>query len=320
MTDNLDANYHVRPATIDDAPEVQALIAASDVDEFGEADGYSLEELLDEWNHLDLERDVWVAVAPDGAIAGYGYLWSRQHVRNDIEVYVHPSHFGRGIGSTLVRLAEERARQHVPLAPAEVRVVVNNWINAKNAEARSLLEREGYEPGRYFWRMETALDQDLKSPQWPDGISVGSATAAGDLRPFYATVEEGMADHWGHVSLPFEEWVERRTGSTYDPTLWFLAMEGDEPAGAVLCNLTDDVGFVDTLAVRRNYRRRGLGLALLQHAFGEFARRGARRARLSVDAASPTGATRLYERAGMHVAQEHAAYSKELRAGVAGDG
>jgi hypothetical protein len=41
-------------------------------------------------------------------------------------------------------------------------------------------------------------------------------------------------------------------------------------------------------------------------------RRGQPRVRLGVDAQNPTGATRLYERAGMHVAYEAAAFKKEL--------
>jgi hypothetical protein len=37
---------------------------------------------------------------------------------------------------------------------------------------------------------------------------------------------------------------------------------------------------------------------------------------LGVDAENPTGATRLYERAGMHIGQQYATYGKELRPGV----
>jgi ribosomal protein S18 acetylase RimI-like enzyme len=168
--------------------------------------------------------------------------------------------------------------------------------------------------------MEADLDEGSARPELPAGIEVRVAEAGDDLRPFYLTVDEGMADHWGYISIPYEEWVERRTGATFDPTLWFLAVDGQELAGAALCSISEDRGLVDTLVVRRAYRRRGLGLALLQYAFAELARRDLRRVRLSVDSESLTGATRLYERAGMHVAQEHAAYSKELRAGVEGDG
>jgi ribosomal protein S18 acetylase RimI-like enzyme len=66
--------------------------------------------------------------------------------------------------------------------------------------------------------------------------------------------------------------------------------------------------------VRRSGRGRGIGLALLLTAFGEFRRRGIPRASLSVDAESETGATRLYERAGMHVAYAWEFWEKELRA------
>jgi len=54
---------------------------------------------------------------------------------------------------------------------------------------------------------------------------------------------------------------------------------------------------------------------LLLQSFGEFYRRGTRRVGLGVDAASPTGATRLYERAGMRVSREFAVYEIELRPG-----
>ena len=53
--------------------------------------------------------------------------------------------------------------------------------------------------------------------------------------------------------------------------------------------------------MRRPWRRRGLGLALLLHSFRDFAARGATRVGLGVDAENTTGAVGLYERAGMHV-------------------
>ena len=58
-----------------------------------------------------------------------------------------------------------------------------------------------------------------------------------------------------------------------------------------------------------------MGEALLKTAFAEFFRRGERRVALQVDAQSPTGATRLYERVGMRVLYEVAVYERELRAG-----
>ncbi len=315
MTDPLAPGYAVRPARPDDAEAVHALVVASDIAEFGESD-FSIERLRDDWQGRDLERDILVATAPDGAVIGYAWVGDRRHVRIDVEVYVHPTHFGRGIGTALVRRAEARAREHVPLAPPEARVVVHNWINALNANACSLLEREGYAPVRYFWRMETELTEPPPAAAWPAGIAVRPFVPGRDERTAYATVEEAFADHWGHVPRTYEEWAKHRFGASFDPALWFLALAGDQPAGAALCSVSEGIGWVDTLAVRRPWRRRGLGAALLRHAFAEFFQRGIRRVALGVDAASPTGATRLYEGAGMKVAQQYATYGKELRPGV----
>jgi ribosomal protein S18 acetylase RimI-like enzyme len=66
------------------------------------------------------------------------------------------------------------------------------------------------------------------------------------------------------------------------------------------------------LAVRRPWRRRGLGLALLRHSFVEMERRGMTRASLGVDAENLTGAVALYERAGMRVARRNDCWQKEL--------
>jgi mycothiol synthase len=316
VSDLLAPGYTIRHPELADLYAVHAVIVASEIEEFGESEGFSLDELAGDWTQLDLGRDAWVAIAPDGGFAGYGYVQARRHVRLDVEVYVHPAHYGRGIGTMLVRLAEARAKEHVPLAPPGTRVVVNNWINALNADARSLLEREGYAPVRYFFRMEIDFSEEPAAASWPAGVTVRSTGEDEDLRPFYETSEEAMADHWGHVPRSYEEWRERRTRSNFDPSLWFLALDDEEPAGAVLGSVADGIGWIDALMVRRSWRRRGLGSALLTHAFRELYGRGMRRMALGVDAENPTGATRLYERAGMHIGQQYATYSKELRAGI----
>lgn len=70
------------------------------------------------------------------------------------------------------------------------------------------------------------------------------------------------------------------------------------------------------LAVRKPWRKRGLGLALVQHSFVDFFKRGKARVGLGVDAANLTGATRLYEKAGMRASRQFDVYKKERRAGV----
>jgi mycothiol synthase len=93
-------------------------------------------------------------------------------------------------------------------------------------------------------------------------------------------------------------------------------MDGAQIAAFALCaDEQESGGWVHELGVRRPWRRKGLGLALLHHAFGEFYRRTIQNVYLEVDAQSLTGATRLYERAGMHVERQSTVYEKELRPG-----
>ena len=77
------------------------------------------------------------------------------------------------------------------------------------------------------------------------------------------------------------------------------------------------MGWVEELGVRRSWRKKGLGLALLHHSFAEFYRREKHSVGLGVDAENLTGALRLYERAGMHSDpnRRYAVYELELRPG-----
>jgi mycothiol synthase len=197
-----------------------------------------------------------------------------------------------------------------------IRVTLHTGANSENIAAQLLLEKHGFKLVRTFWRMKIELEELPPAPTWPAGITVRTFTPGMEHAVFEAD-EEAFQDHWGHIPGRFEEWERwtlKREG--FDPSLWFLAMDGDEVAGFSLCKDEKEAGgWVHVLGVRRPWRRKGVGLALLHHAFGEFYRRGIGNVYLGVDSQNLTGATRLYERAGMHVVRRNFSYEKELRAG-----
>jgi ribosomal protein S18 acetylase RimI-like enzyme len=132
-------------------------------------------------------------------------------------------------------------------------------------------------------------------------------------RAVHALVEEAFADNERHDTQSFEEWqafmIDREA---FEPGLWFVAEAAGQVAGVVLCPDYAGEGWVRQLAVARDWRRRGLGTALLRQAMTEFHRRGRDRIGLVVDSWNRTGAKELYERAGLHVAREHTRMEKEL--------
>ena len=306
--------YAVRVPTTDDFRAVADLVLASDVAGFGEPD-YTEQELLADWQDLDLKRDAWVVAALDGELAGYAAVEYRGHGIIFAEGYVRPAYTSLGVGSSLIRLTEARAWEHATRMPPGSRAAVDNTINGEDGAARRILERAGYGAVRHFWRMAIELEEALPEPRLPEGVSIRSCVSNEDERAIFETLDEALRDHWEYTPTTFERWERRKKRMGFEPELWLLALDGGEVAGAAVCEDRPESGWVSELAVRRPWRRRGLGLAMLRRAFAEFYRRGRRKVALAVDSQSLTGATRLYERAGMRVERLYSVYRKELRPG-----
>jgi mycothiol synthase len=311
--------YTVRPGKSEDLAAVGALARAVDMHDWGRLNTTD-EEIAEQWSvpGLDLAADTWL-IWSGRELCGYAWLLARKdHCELDGWGVVHPEHRGRGLGAFLLEAVEARAAEHQALAPPGRRVVHRNDVAAPDRPAHDMLERRGFYLDRHFWRMDVGLG--LEHPLDvlpPEGIEIRTFITGKDDRPVHAAFEEAFADHYAHVPWSFEDWTAMRIeGEGFDPSLWFLALDGEEIAGALAGRIIDDVGWVNTLGVRPHWRRRGIGEALLRRSFAEFHRRGIRMSSLYVDSQNETGATALYERVGMSVACQYDLYQKQLRAGT----
>lgn len=207
--------------------------------------------------------------------------------------------------AALLEWAEARAREKGQ------RLFAGGW--SSNEPLLHDLERRGFGLVRHSHRMEIDLSTPTPEPVWPEGLDVRTFRD-GDERVFYDLHQETFVDSWEPIDEPYAEWEHwLLSPPAFVPDLWFLARAGDAPAGIAICHPHPGrpaLGWVRILGVRRPWRKRGVGRALLLHAFAEFRQRGLRRAGLGVDAKSLTGANRLYESAGMHVAARFDIYEK----------
>lgn len=287
------------------------LMSAHQLAAFGEADVTAEELRL--WltaPDVDVERDLRV-LERDGRLIGYADVdpnddeppkwWCDVNIAPDVDA-----------DETLAELVgwlEQRARKGI----------LRIWTGSNDARVLGAAVQLDFVPVRHSYRMEISLDNERAQPVWPAGISIRTVTPD-DERQLYDLVREVWRDTSDPINETFEEWAHWTTkADSFDPSLWFLALDGEEVAGFSLCRRDPNdanAGYVGTLGVRRPWRRQGLGEALLQHSFREFRLRGYRRATLGVDATSPTGATRLYERVGMRVYRETVILERPVRRGA----
>ncbi len=317
MVAQLPDGFTMRHPTMDDIPAVTRLMIVYDLAVFG-APNSSEETLRDFWQNPDinLQTDAWLVIAPDRQIVGEASLWDEAKVHLNTFFYIHPDYEGRGVREYLLQVVEARATERIMDAPPEARIALYSTVDSKNVAAVQHFERVGYTAVRHGWRMAIEMDAPPEPAAWPQGVTVRTLVLGQDEHRVFEAIEEAFHDHWNYVPETFERWEHFTVKSeNFDPTLSYLAFDGDDLAGVLMSEYWLELGWIAPLAVRRPWRRKGLGIALLQHAFAEFYKRGRYKVALYVDAQSLTGATRLYERAGMHVIQEHIHFEKELRAG-----
>lgn len=293
----------LRPATHGDFDAIAGLFRAG-VDMYEEL-AFEPQELR-QWltsPRLVLERDVrlW---EEGGRLLAYGDVEAlgENPVRWWCDVRLHPAADFARVVPELLAWAESRAGGGV----------LRTWTPSGLDRLRREFERAGMRRIRGSYRMEIDLDDAVPPPAFAEGLEV-RPLERGDERVAYTVHQESFEDSWEHHGEPYDEWTHYLVETeSYDPSLWFVAWDGEQAAGVSLCRVRDDVGWVGILGVRRPWRRRGLGRALLLHSFHEFRRRGLTRAGLGVDAESLTGAHRLYESVGMHVVRELGFYEKAL--------
>ncbi len=314
--------FSVRRPTASDLMGVLDLMNACSQAEIG-LRNYSFESINRQWGDDDfhLDTDAWLVLDANGHVAGYADFYEETPPDPyEVTSWVRPDLVETGLGEYLLQCLDERARQALAHAPQAVPVTMEHgWVYEQSTALRQRIEQSGYCHIRTWLRLQIEMTQPPPEPAVPAEIVIRAFRLGEDDRALYEAWEEAMADEWGHTRLTYDKWrhyfIDRADDE--DVPYWFLAVEGHEIAGLILSRWRrpgqEDEGHVRYLAVRPAWRRRGLGLALLLHGFGEFYRRGRHKVGLGVDGTSLTGAERLYLKAGMSIILRSLVYQKILR-------
>lgn len=275
---------------------------------------------------FNLKEDARAMVDEKDNLLGYTAVWNdnKPHVQNFIVQKIEPSFMDTEVEHRLTDWAEEKAKENISKAPADAEVLIGFTINSKIDKKMSRMKKRGFEEKRFFWRMGIDLDQELEAPVFPEGITIETHEGRGSLLDIVNCDRASFKDHWGYTECPLEEelaewehWI--KMAPYYDPKYWFLACCEGEVVGMSLCmngmTIDEGIGYLDSVCVKKEFRKKGIASALLRHSFIELKKAGRSKAYLHVDASSLTGATKLYESVGMAVNQSSTKLEKIIRKG-----
>jgi mycothiol synthase len=297
--------FRMRPPQDEDADEVAAFSNEECVAWFG-MPAIDADWLRGRWTAPAVDRDLDFAVveSPSSELCGFLSVEAEPPFSEVFSLgIVAPAFHGLGLGAAIVSETERRARRFVALADTSARVLIHAGALADEPRVSALLSSRGYREVRRFELRRVDFAGEPAPPHDVEGITVRGFRPE-EARQLYEAHVEAFADHWGEGRETYEDFRHHHLDAPeYDAGLWFVAWDGDELAGYVGAQEKSredpSRGYIGLLGVRRPYRRRGLGEALLRRAFGALYARGLRGAELHVDADSLSGATRLYERVGM---------------------
>jgi mycothiol synthase len=195
--------------------------------------------------------------------------------------------------------ARDAARAHVDAAgadPEQSLLVVT--VLSENTPVVAHLRSRGFRLLRRGHEMVIDLVGAPARAEVPEGVRI-APFGADDVPEAARVLSSAFRDHHGDMAVPpatMEHWM-RSSAVRLDAS--FLAFDEEGLVGVLMAEDGTDGGYVGALGVERRARGRGIGRALLESSFARFAETGAPLVALDVDAENVTGATRLYEAAGM---------------------
>jgi len=317
------SEYEFRALRHADVPALYEMLLAIE-----EADDRDLVQTLDDlqrefddpWS--DAEVDSLAAFTLDGQLVGYARTFQNPQpegeVRCHLVVEVHPAQRTNELEDALLDWAEERGRQRVMLASNEVARVLRSGIMDAQAKQQAQLERRGFSIVRYFYRMQRDLSEPIPAVQLPADLALRVYTP--ELSDaLYAAFNEAFRDHWSFDPVTADDWQIFFVGrSSFRSDLTYVVMDGHDVAGFSLNGISPDEnarhgrsdGWVEVLAVRRPWRKRGVATALLCASMHAFKAEGLKHTVLGVDTENPSGALRVYESVGFKPIKRYIQFEK----------
>ena len=213
---------------------------------------------------------------PDGTVAAVALVWPETAGEVTADHYVHPDHRGRGLGDALLDIIEARAAQLPARRPDGAERHAGGLVRGLGRRAAAPRSRGADSPpsaSTSRWRID--LRDELAAPSWPSGIVARGLRPGVDdrarLRGRHRGVRRalplrGAADFERVEAVPRRRARRRRHAVVARLGRRRARRIRDPRARAISGAVIGD------LAVRKPWRGRGIGRALLLAALQDAAR------------------------------------------------
>lgn len=332
-----DVEWSIRAYREEDLPAIVALINAQDA-------AYKLDDptseaemrVNNESPRSDPPRQVVVVDGPSvegvpaGMFVGSGRVNYEEDEANKERIYyprvvVHPAAEGMGLERAIAsRLMEiVRGYESDPAMKPMEKVTIKAYLREELHPMRDLWESVGMKEVRQFWAMARPLHEPIDEPAPVEGVEIRPFRHPEDNVRANAAFNNSFSDHWDHHEVPQEDWDYWTGVPNTRVDLSWLAESEEEPGkivGFCIISISEESnkkksaceGWIELLGTTGDWRRKGLGRALLLHGLHSLKSAGMDIAMLGVDSTSLTGANRLYESVGFRIRSRDMQYECKL--------
>jgi GNAT superfamily N-acetyltransferase len=304
-----------RSLTLDDIPQLAEIYRELEQAEPAE-EHYSEDEIAEELTGptIDLQRASYALLDGDTLVAfsavvaiSDSTMWKAM-----LNGGVRTGWTRRGLGTRVLRRSQEQARAWRAEAAPELPAELTMWLPQQRVSTIALATAEGFQVWRYFFEMRRDLREPVETVAAPPGFTLREYRVGDDDEPVRLARNASFADHWGSLETTPERWRAHMIDATpFRPQHSFVATfdDGPQQGGIAAFVLAEEfeaeteargyrTGYVALVGTVREARGHGLASALLARQLASMQDGGYAFAELGVDSDSPTGAGRIYQRAG----------------------
>lgn len=175
----------------------------------------------------------------------------------------------------------------------------NEWLSRLCLKYVNRVNKQGLAAFAELW---ADLPLALKPERPAAEVEIRTLARSGGVPALLRLHNEAYVGATDYRRAGWVEGLALQTAKGYDPTLIYIAFMVGRPVGFCMSRKRGQTGRITGVAVRPEFRCRGIGAALLDHAMRELSARGATGVYLHADPDQPAS-HRLYTKMGFSVRQ-----------------